>query len=94
MDGCKKSKITHLKEVAPAGYSIQRTPKEALEEAVGLLKGEGFEAEGVMVIIFDENAEGSPYRWIQGGGMTFAEMLWHTCQFKEAILSERLTEDF
>ena len=44
-------KVTHLKEVAPAGHHVQRTPEEALEEAIGMLKSEGYDAEQVLVII-------------------------------------------
>lgn len=89
----KRQKVTHLKEVAPPGHHIQRTPEEALQEAVGMLKSKGYDAEQVLVIIFDSKADQSKsaYRWIQGGGCTNADLLWHCCQMKKGIIDGDLT---
>jgi len=85
-------KILYLKECAPVGHYIQRTPKEILEEAIGMLKDNGYDAKHVLIMLFDDEAKGLCYRWMQGGGMTRAEMLWHICQMKDAIISGRLGE--
>ena len=81
-------KVLHLKKLAPK--TTQRTPKEALEEAVGMLKDDNFEAQDALVIIFDGNAEYSCYRYIYGGNMSRAEMLWHLAQMQAAILEDRI----
>jgi len=86
------TKPIYLKEVAPPGHHIQRTPEEALEEAKGLLKSEGFNAERVIIIIADDKAEDSCYRWMQGGGISHAEMLWDICQIKAAIIDGQTTD--
>ena len=83
--------VTYLKDFAPG--AIQRTPKEALEEAIDMLKGESFEAENVLTILFDGDAEYYCYRFIQGGSMSRADMLWHLCQMQSALLDGRIGRD-
>ncbi len=85
------TEVTHLKEVAPEGHHIQRTPEEALEEAKTMLKSAGYDCEQLLVIMFDEHAETSPYRWIQGGGCTQADLLWHVSKMQAGIISGDLT---
>ena len=80
--------VIYLKDAAP--NVGQRTPKEALEEAINMLKADGFEAKEVLTIMFDGDAEHYCYRFVQGGAMSRADMLWHLQQMQFALLDGRI----
>ena len=71
------------------------TPKEALDEAVAL--SEGFAPTGVLIIMHNEDNEAeyydgddSAYAFVNGGGLTRSQMLWHLEQMKCALLEGRI----